>query len=438
MSSVIERSILNLIVNPEIRTIAAQYLEQWQFEDSWMFSFVSCIRKAEYTGVVPDLNAIILDLHSNYSLSHDDCELAATVLLDYTEPKSIDNSIQHIQEWVKSAYINNGIEIIAAGQDKNFKQKGIDSIKTAVSFQIAVDTFFDFSDPDDIRKAKDEDFPEGSHVIPSSFSLLNKALSYGGLKYGDLIAVAGGTGVGKSSTLVTEGAFHASNGYKVCHVVLGDLTEFDVFIKYLSNYAGVDTDVIIADGWEKYATEEFKQNFKNLRVRALAPDAFDVYQLLAKVDQLYQKFPFQVLIIDYDANIKEAGGSGNSYLEGGVIYANLKGYGKGRCVVYVGSQTKIAHWGEEFVQKAFMNDSSKKQHHLDVMIGIGKSKTCSEVGVLNLPKVRRGKSDVYSYVHFDNAKARVVEIRKEKYDQIIHISNMTREGSLTFDPSVAQ
>jgi hypothetical protein len=266
--------------------------------------------------------------------------------------------------------------------------------------------------------------------------VLNKALSYGGLKYGDLVAVAGGTGVGKSTVMVTEGAFHAKGGYKVCHIVLGDLTEFDVFIKYLSNYTGVDTKEIIVNGYEKYLTEEIKENLKNVRVKALAPDCYDVYQLLAKAEQLYQKFPFQILVVDYDANIRDSSGAGNSYLEGGVIYANLKGYSKGKCVTYVGSQTKIAHWGEELIQKPYMNDSSKKQHHLDVMIGVGKSKEYNQVGIFNLPKIRRGTSDMYSYVHFDNARSNVYEIRKDRYDQMIHAYKLVKEGTLEY--SMAQ
>jgi len=117
----------------------------------------------------------------------------------------------------------------------------------------------------------------------------------------------------------------------------------------------------------------------------------NIYQLLAKTSQLFAKFPFKVMFTDYDANIQESVKLNSSYVEGGTIYANIKGYGKARCVNYVGCQTKIIHWGEEKILKHFPNDSSKKQHHLDFLLGLGKNKECPGIGTLNLPKVRRGR-----------------------------------------------
>jgi hypothetical protein len=165
-------------------------------------------------------------------------------------------------------------------------------------------------------------------------------------------------------------------------------------------------------------TPEVTEYFKNIRVKAFAPDAFDIYQLLSKADQLHKKFKFDVLTIDYDGNIKDTSAGGNTYLEGGAVYANAKGYGKGKCIVYIASQTKIQYWGEEVVQKFLANDSSKKQHHIDYMIGFGKNKDCPIVGTINLPKVRRGRADVMARIHLDNGKARIYEIRGEKYEEL--------------------
>jgi hypothetical protein len=225
---------------------------------------------------------------------------------------------------------------------------------------------------------------------------------------------------GKSSLLVTEGAHFAKLGYKVANFVLGDNSEYDMFLKYLCNWTGLEITEILKNGYEKYMTPEIKSYFQNVRVKAYPPDNLDVYQLLAKADQLHQKFPFHILIVDYDANIKESSGTGNSYVEGGLVYANLKGYGKGKCVVYSASQTKIGHWGEEMVLKHMANDSSKKQHHLDIMLGLGRSQDCPSVGTLNIAKMRRGRSDVHTRVHLDQGRGMIREIRSEEYDAIKH------------------
>jgi hypothetical protein len=440
--SYVTRSILGLITDPEVRTIASSYLEHWQFEETWEFAYISCIRNPKYSGIVPDLDTFIIDLHTNFHIPESDCEQAAIILLGYNPPKSIDDAVSSIQSYVRDSFITNGIEIIAAGSDKNFKAKGIESIRTAVNLVIAADTFYDFSDLSDISKAKEDDFPVGSTIIKSSFEIINKASSYGGLKLGDLIAIAAGTGIGKSSAMVTEGAFHATNGLKVCHIVLGDLTEYDVFIKYLANYANVETETLITEGYEQYLTEEFISYFKNVRVKSFNPDTLDVYQLLSKIDQLRAKFEFNVLIVDYDANIKDSsnGPNGSSYLEGGVVYANLKGYSKSKCVTYVGSQTKIQYWDDELVLKTYMNDSSKKQHHLDMMIGFGKSKECPYIGKLNIAKMRRGKTDQYTYVHFDNGKGQVKAIKRETYETIKQKHVMMLQGSIEFnvDPATGE
>lgn len=786
--SYVTRSILGLITDPDVRAIAASYLENWQFSDEpWEFAYISCIRNSKYSGKVPDLDSFIVDLHTNFHVSEDDCEQAANILLNYNEPKSLDDAVSHIQSYVSNSYITNGIEIIAAGSDKNFRAKGIESIKTAVNLVIAADTFYDFSDHDVVAKVITDELPNKDNILPSSFSVINKSLTYKGFRKGDLVCVAAAchgadegimmydgsikisqdivvgdqlmgpdslprnvlelkrgkeelykvntyknesfiinkshilhlhqnnkskgtstysrsninvsldeylsksknwkhdsklikssqlefslnlisnlnldpyflgiligdgnystktkvrfyaseielqnyieqhivslgmfytkellvgcyqyyltsgqagkpnflirelsrlgmtgskgktkfipeeylkntiynrlqllaglidtdgyyakhknsyvfssvslklanqvkwlarslgfcssiskcqnktgksrdiisyivrisgnvnqipckikdkiakpntnpknqlyhgissieplgienyygwvldndhlyldddffvhhnSGVGKSTLLVTEGVHFSRLGFKVCHIVLGDLSEADVFLKYLSAYHQVETEKILEEGHQSYLTPEITSYFQNVRVKSLLPDTYDVFQLLAKADQLYAKFPYDVLIVDYDGNIKDSSGLGNSYVESGQIYAQLKGHSMSKnCLVYVASQTKLMHWNDELVSKVSLNDSSKKAMHLDVLIGLGRNKDCPHIGKLNLPKVRRGKSDQYSFILLNNGMGLIQECRRDAYDTALHAYN-ARLNSIEFDPSI--
>lgn len=431
MASSIEKAVLNLLLDPEIRTVAIPYIENWMMSESWLHSFVQCLKNPAYANRVPGVDEFVIDLHHTYNVSQEECEYAAAIIIEHVAPTSFDNAIHHLQEFIRNAHMTSGIEIIAAGNDKNYKARGIESIKTGINIQLAVDTFFDFSDHSAIDEHINSELPSPENLIPSKFSFINKALTYKAFKKGDLVAVQAASGIGKSTYLVTEGAHFSKLGYKVCHVVLGDLSETDMFLKYVSAYNNVETEIVLSEGYRQYLTPDVTEYFKNVRVKSLLPDTYDIYQLLGKVNQLKQKFNYDVLIVDYDGNIKEAGD--NLYLNGGQTYAHLKGHGMiNDVLVLVASQTKIAHWDDEYVPKTAMNDSSKKQMHLDVLLGLGRSKNCPLVGKLNATKVRRGASDVFTYVALENAKGLITEITKAKYDEIAHQYEIAKNNSLEF------
>lgn len=434
MSNSVENSILSLLTNPDIRSVAAPYIEDWQFSEDWRYKYIQCIKQPKYSGYVPDLDGFVIDLHNHYNVNEEECEYAAAILIGYTPPKSFDEAISNVQEWVRNSYISQGVEIIASGDNNHIKAKGIESIKTAVNLQFAVDSFHDFSDDESTAVLIKEDLPSADNLISSSFNIINKSLTYGAYKKSDLVAVAAASGVGKSTLLVTEGAHFTKLGHKVCHVVLGDLSESDVFLKYLSAYNNCETETILDNGYENYMGPSVKSYFKNLRVKSLLPDTYDVFQLLAKCEQLHKKWQYDVLIVDYDGNIRESSNAVNSYFGLGQTYAQLKAHAQMKnCLVYVASQTKVETWKLEMVPKTSLNDSSKKAMHLDVMVTLGKNEKCPNVGTLNLAKVRRGKSEVYTRIALENGKGLIKEISNNKYRDMMQAYELAQQGILEFD-----
>ena len=433
--STVEQSILQMVMIPQVRDIALGHLQEWMFTSELcqaMHKALNAPQTSRHT--IPDPREFILRLHSSHGVSDEDCTLVYTLVQDVQDRREYDleNYIAHITEFVRDRSMGRGVELIA-GSTGNAKDKmrGQEFLQYGLNFSISTDQFYDFSDIEKIAAAKEADLPDGGKIIRSHYGLINKSSLYGGFKFGDLICYSGRPGGGKSTSIVAEGGFAIHQGFRVCHIFLGDMSEYDAFLKYLSYWSGVTTDDILRYGFEKYLTPEIAEMFKRLRVKALPADQYNVYQVLAKANQLRAEFEFDMLCVDYDANIKGSGSEG-MYGEGGNTYANLKSYGQNKCAVLVGSQIKNEFWDYEIVPLNALAESSKKQHHLDMQINIGRNKVCPHIGTLNIAKMRRGVSEVQTRLHLDFGYTRLREISQDKYNLMMaeHKTQAAAEAAL--------
>jgi replicative DNA helicase len=419
--STVEQSVLQMVMVPAIRQIAFGYFQEWMFTSELSKAIYKTLKGTRQPDLPPDARDVVMTMHNDHGVSEDDCAIAYQLILEAEErgkTYNLENYVHHITEFIRDRTMGRGVELVATAAEKpGNKVRGQQLLQEALSFTISTDQFYDFSDLSEIVTAKEMDFPPGGVIIKSHFNLVNRCSLYKGYKYGDLIAFMGRPGGGKSTGLVDEGAYAVHQGFKVCHIFLGDMSEYDAFLKYLSYWTGATTNEIIANGHEQYLTPEIVDMFRRLRVKAFPADTFDIYQLMAKINQLRTVFGFDMVVVDYDANIKPS--TDNMYGEGGSTYANLKSYGQNRCVVLVGSQTKNAFWDHEVVPIEAPAESSKKAHHVDMLIGIGRSKACPKVGTLNIPKMRRGESEVQVRLHLDYASTRLKEISQETYNQMV-------------------
>lgn len=437
--STVEQSILQMVMIPKVRHIAFGYLADWMFTSELSRAMHKTLKESKHQELAVDPRDHVLTLHNKHGVSEEDCEIAFRLVVDANDrgdDYNLENYIHHITEFIRERTLGRGVELMATASEKpGNKIRGQEYLQQALNFTISTDQFYDFSIDEKVTTAREMDFPPGGVIIKSHFGLVNKSSLYGGYKYGDLIAVMGRPGGGKSSTLVDEGAYAVYQGFKVCHVFLGDMSEYDAFLKYLSYWAGVTTNDILANGHEQYVTPEILAQFKRLRVKAFPADTYDIYQLLAKINQLRTVFEFDMLVVDYDANIKPA--TDNMYGEGGSTYANLKSYGQSKCVVLVGSQTKNAFWDHEVVPIEAPAESSKKAHHVDMLLGVGRNKVCPRLGTLNIAKMRRGESEVQTRLHLDYPATRMREISQEKYNEMMSAYQAQQTSHLidTADPA---
>lgn len=416
--SAVERSVLQMLMIPSIRDVAMEHMSEWMFTTDVCAAVFRALHHSSYQNRIPDPKELVLRLHSDYGVTELDCETGYRIAQDAVDAGEYDleQCIHHITEFARERYMDRGVSMLASADNVSARSQGRAMLQDGLNLIISTDNFFDFSAPSAIDTARDIDLPAGGKIIRSHYNLVNESSLYGGYKYGDLVMVTAAPGCGKSTGMIDDSACAIAQGFQSCHVFLGDMSEYDAFVKYLSYWTGASTNDIVKYGHGDLYTPAIKDLFSRLRVKVLPAARHDVIQVLARVNQIRRQFAFDFLVIDYDANIKLNGGS--LYDDVGNVYANLKSYGQGKCVVEVGSQTKPAFWANEIVPLEAPNDSSKKQMHIDYMIGIGRNPKCPEIGTINIPKMRRGVSNVQRRLHMDYAHTRENEISQSQYDAL--------------------
>ena len=412
-SSVSSVAVIQLLIDPELRSKIGAYIRPWMIDGNTSKTFLSVLLQDQFQGKIPDKRLFAIEL-KNKEVDDDSLKDAIVILLGFTALESEDraSALKSISAFIKSKYLARGIEeVVRDGATQNT----YDTLEKAFKFEI-IDTeeFLDFSDPEAIDKARDDDIPKDGGVVTSRFDFINRNLTYGGYKKGDLAVVVSSPKCGKTTFCSLEGAHAIMQGKKVAHIALGDMSDFDISCKYITALNGNVRINDVVQSWEQYHTETIRNQLSNLRARAYPPMELDVQQLMAKCEGLYEEFPYDLLIIDYDSNIKET--LDNMYKEGGVTYAKMKTHAKNRCAVLVASQPKQQYWQDEVLPLESASESSKKQHAVDIMMTLGRNQKCPKVGSLHLPAVRRGVSRVVSKILFEDEYGRVKEISPEQYN----------------------
>ena len=413
----IESSVIKLILDPRIRNIVISDIEDWMFDGELEKKLFRAISDSKYSEFIPDERIFILDLHNKYSANERECKEALEILRSHSSLKNVnlEQAIKTLEQFIRDKKISKELYNLINQDTSSVKPETYGKLQKALSYQITSDHFYDFSDTNQLLAAQTQDSPENDIIIKSSLNLINRNASYGGLKYGDLMMICGETGTGKSTLALNDTACVVEQGHKVCHLFLGDMTEFDGLVKLLAIWNNVSINKIIGDIME-FITPEIREKLSRVRFKAYPAQNISVYEILGKVEALRRNFKFDWLTIDYDGNIKET--KDNIYLEGGTTYSAFKGYAMHKCVVQILSQIKIGYWNKEIFSKDAPSESSKKQHTVDIQLGLGRNSDCRVVGTVNLHKLRRGIDNEQTRVHLNYSHAKITEISREKYEAL--------------------
>ena len=236
---------------------------------------------------------------------------------------------------------------------------------------------------------------------------------------------------GKSMFLFNEGCHALRQGYKVLHVLIGDLTEYDGMTRYIScmaQYLHRNLSCITREKLDNIiniVNDQYDNAFNNLRIvtypsYTLKPDQLiDHIQRFQRLENIY----FDMIIIDYPDNLVKPGNS--LYEDGGVIYGYLEKLAKEtKTVVYVASQPKVEYYNEEIIPLAGAAESTRKQQAVDAMFCFNTHARNARFGSLFCAKTRRG-SGTGRIIRWkgDFEKCNITEITEEEYREEVKAYN---------------
>lgn len=257
-------------------------------------------------------------------------------------------------------------------------------------------------------------------IIKSFVDGINKSLLFKGYKPADLVMIVAAPGTGKTMFMINEGANAAMQGFNVLHLFIGDMKEYDGFIRYTSYYTRTKQEDLINMGTEEQArliqSRNMQRYFSSIVVSSYAAGSKSVEEIEQEVYRLQAEYRmhFDMILVDYADNLQAA--NDMMYKSGGHIYNRLSllGY-KNNSVIIVGSQPKVSYWGDEILPQESAAESSQKQHVIDVMITMGLTNKGSKIGSLYLPKVRRGTKGTIIRMRTEYEVARINEINEQDY-----------------------
>jgi len=270
----------------------------------------------------------------------------------------------------------------------------------------------------------------GTDVIPSSFNFINQALPSGGYQRGQLVMVGAPPGTGKTTFLLNEAVFSAKHGNKVLYVSLGDMLPQDFFVKIIGIVKDLPVSHILMKIDELWRDKEVQEIARNLKISVLPAGSLTADQLYAAVSKKSTGEDYDVVIVDYDTNLKVEGDL-SLYERGRLVYEALSAISRDEPykLVFVASQVKRDKWGQDLIPLDAAADSSNKQAVVDLMLTIGKNPGKKKInddsfvhaGYLNIAKARRGLSSPLSYTPYMlTASGRFIPITEARYQELYH------------------
>lgn len=241
-----------------------------------------------------------------------------------------------------------------------------------------------------------------------------------------LVHLENGIGVsvhncGKTMFMTNELANAARQGYNALHLFIGDMTEYDGLVRYLSNISGTPQDDLASMPLEEQrglieSINSESDILSRITVKAYAASEITVDQMIEDVFKIQNDMHvhYDIIAVDYPDNLIKSQES--MYESGGDIYNRLSYLARrNKCVILAGSQPKISNWNDEIIPLSGCAESSKKQHIADLIIALGRPSNDSKLLTGFLAKVRRGTMGTIFRARTEFERARLQMISEFDY-----------------------
>lgn len=363
--------------------------------------------KEDY-GDIEDVYMCIDKIYSQKVASED---FIYSKMIDFIRRNRIEKSLNNVVKYMESGEVD--LDAVAV------------ELKNSVNMTISKAKVHNLSDIESIKEIREEALGSDENPIIIKFFIdkVNKNMQYGGFTPKTVNLVTAPPGNGKTTMLINQGMYTAQQGYKCLHVFLGDMTNWDAKIRYLSCLSGIPTKTIISFTDEELVKFIQKYNMSgmlsNLYTVAYAADELTASGLIEEIGSIQKdmRIHFDCIIIDYDENLAEE--EDNMYKSGGQIYNKIALFAAiNRSVIFVAAQPKPQYWKCEVIPLEAAAESSKKAKIIDSMITLGKPGKTSEVGTLFIAKNRRGDSNSIMRLGINGENARMKHITEDEYNRI--------------------
>lgn len=413
-----ELTLVSFLVNPIIRGRVKSSLKDWMFTDESARSFYYILMAIDGN---PSKESIISEINIKNPVNKESLIEYVKIIPEQVKSEDVLRSLSWLGQFIRERLLSKAVEkAVDIGLDKS-----LNDFKIASEFSLTHKKTYDFSLKQDREDARFEDTKclDGSieaGIIKSRYSILNDSLTYGGFKRGNVFMIVAPPKVGKTTFMICEGANFISNGWKVLHIFLGDMSPFDGMIKYITVLKNEIINEVAID-YNKYIDSNVEFLLSRVRIASFSAYELGVDDLVAYIDLVKEEFDFDVVVVDYDGNLQEAL-SDNLYRGGGYTYSRLDQMAKNnKAFCYVGSQPKIEWWTTEILPFTAAADSSKKQHAIDGMYCIGRNQKNPLIGTLNVPAVRRGISNILLRLKFNYTRGLIEHISEDEYQKILSL-----------------
>lgn len=222
---------------------------------------------------------------------------------------------------------------------------------------------------------------------------------------------------GKSMFLINEGVSAAKQGFDVLHIFIGDMVEYDGFIRYLSCISGTPQNVLVAMTPDKQmevvklCNQQYNNIFEKLFVLAYPSLSINVDTLIEDIGKFEKQLEkdFGMIIVDYPDNLILEGRS--LYEDGGTLYSSLEKLARlSRSVVMVASQPQKSYWNHQIIPLEAAAESSKKQQAVDIMLTMNTDSRGANFGSMLLAKARKGEVGKVFRFKTEFARCKIEEI----------------------------
>lgn len=234
--------------------------------------------------------------------------------------------------------------------------------------------------------------------IPTMIPTLDEAL-HGGLGRGELGMVVADTGRGKSTYLVNMGAAALMQHLPVYHILVTELVNIDMLLRYTARLTGVACDDIAnernVDEYNKAMAEVISTYSPHLRSRRVPPGTTvsTVRSLVSRYVHINGHAPALLLIDDTDDLVSRHHAS-DGYDELGHVYAELKDLAHDfDMAIWADSQTNRSAGTTANIKLQHVGDSYKKPRKADVVVTLNQNddELEQELMRINIVKARRAR-----------------------------------------------